>query len=490
MVRTAPGSVADPVRADEVDADPSPAVPTTWLAGIVAVLVAGAAWGIDRSLWLDEAYSLAVLHEPVRSVVADRGSMVGFHALLWPVSLVSEAPWVLRLLSLAASAAAVVLVVRGAAADHGRRAAVAAGLALATTWTVTSHAQEVRGYALGLLVTVAQWYGLRLWVRTGDRRHLRVWAALALVGTSVQGLLVLQVLAQVLAVELAGVGRERRNPVRWWAAVAAVPPAALALTGAATLTPYQPRLTATTATSLVESMVGPGRLGLPVLALAVLGAVVLVRRARTATTAIDRFTALVPVTWAVVPLVGLAAISVVTPKMVPRYVFPSVAGTALLVGVAMTALPTRRMAVGATAVVVALLAVHQVDGHRAGSGDWHGAAALVATEARPGDAVVFPRANRRPPFEAAWARRSSTPELTAINPDEPLDRTRWLRDDAPVAEVVAAATTHDRVWLVTEPFGSVDREQPVHDGIVAAGYRCAAPTSFGMNITVTLCVAP
>jgi 4-amino-4-deoxy-L-arabinose transferase-like glycosyltransferase len=460
------------------------------VAGIVAVLVAGAAWGIDRSLWLDEAYSLGAVHEPVRAAVVDRVSMLGFHLLLWPVTLISEAPWALRLVSLAASVAVVVLVMRTAAVDHGRRAAVTAGLVLATTWTVVSHAQEVRSYALGLLLTVAQWHLLRRWVRTGDRRALRGWTALALLVTVVHGLLILQVLAQALTVEAAKVDRARRLPVRGRAALAAVPPGILALTGAATLTPYQPPLTVSTATSLVESMVGPGRLGLPVLALAIVGAVVLVRRARGASDAIERFTALAPVAWAVVPLLGLAAVSVVTPKMMARYVFPSVAGTALLVGVAMTALPTRRIAAGAVAVVVALLAVHQIDGHRAGTGDWEAAAALVAEQARAGDAVVFPRANRRPPFEVAWDRRSSTPDLAVVNPDAPLGPSRWLRDDAPVAEVVAAATTHDRVWLVTEPFGSVDREQPVYDGITAAGYRCEDPAGFGMNITVTLCVAP
>lgn len=471
-------------------ADAHPALPTAWLAAIVAVLVAGALWGIDRSLWLDEAYSLGAVHELGRATIDDRASMLGFHLLLWPIALVSEAPWVLRLLSLGASAASVVLVARTAAIDHGRRAAVATGLFLATTWTVISHAQEVRSYALGLLVTVAQWHLLRSWVRSGDRRALWGWAVLAVLGTFVHGLLVLQVLAQGATVELAGVDRDRRVPVRWWAVAAAGPPAALALTGAATLTPYQPPLTATTVTSLVESMVGPGLRGLPVLALAAVGATLLVRRARAATPGADRFTALTPAVWAVVPLAALVAVSVVTPKMVPRYIFPSVAGTALLVGVAVTALPTRRIATGALAVVVALLALHQVDGHRAGSGDWAGAAALVAEQARPGDALVFPRANRRPPFEAEWDRRSSVPELETVNPDEPLGSTRWLRDDIPVDEVVAKATTHDRLWLVTEPFDSVDREQPVYDGITAAGYRCGDPSRFGMNITVTLCVGP
>lgn len=489
MAGRAPQAVAARPAVEVPEApDEAAAVPWSWVAAIGAVLVAGSLWGFDRSLWLDEAFSLAPLHEPVRAVVDDRGSMAAYHALLWPLSQISEAPWFLRIPSLVASVAAVVLVVRGVAAEQGRRAAVTAGLVLATTWTIVSHAQEMRGYALGVLVVVVQWRLLQDGLRRDDPRRIRVWTALAVVGTFVHGLLILQVLAQVAAVELAGFDRAARRRVRAGAAAAVLPPGLLALTGAASLTPYQPELGLETVRGIVESLSGPGVLGLPVLAMAALGGTRLVAAARTATTPGDRLVALLPLAWAVLPTVALCAISVATPKMVPRYVLPSVVGMAILVGVGVAALPTRRIAAAVVAVVVTCLALHQVDGHQAGTGDWGGAAAHVADGAEPGDAVVFPRANRRPPFEAEWVRLGSPPDVEAINPDRPLREVRWLEDDAPVAEVVARAAEHERVWVVTEPFQSLDREQPVVDGLRDAGYRQVEEVDFGMNIAVRLYV--
>ena len=472
---------------DAPTSDEHAPLPTAWTVGIVALFGVGALWGIARPLWLDEAFSLTALHDPWRALVDDRGSMALYHLLLWPLSLVSEAPWVLRLLSLAATAAALVLLVRGIAVDHGRRAAVVAGAVVATAWPVVSHAQEARSYALGLLVVMAQWRLLRAWLRDGDRRAIGFWGVLAVAGAFVHGLLILQVLAQAAAVELAGFDAATRRPVRWGLALGAVPPAALALLGATTLTAYQPPLTVGTVTTLVEDLVGPGLLGLPVLVLAVVGAARLVATARTAATPVARFAAALPVAWALVPPVALCAISVVSPKMFPRYVFPSIVGVAVLTGVALAALPARRIVLGATAVV-ALLAVHQIHGHQAGTGDWDRVAALVATEAAPGDAVVFPRANRRPPFEVEWAARDDVPAVTALNSDRPLGRLRFLEDDAPIAEVVARAAGHDRVWTVNEPFGSTDREQPVADGLAAAGFERVEEWDFGMSIVVHLYV--
>lgn len=465
-------------------------VPTSWLAAMVGVFLAGAAWGIARPLWLDEAFSLAVLEDPWRSVVADRGSMVGYHALLWPIRQLHDAPWLLRLPSVAAIAIAIVLVARLVARDHGRPAAVATGLLIAVGWPFVSHGQEVRSYALGLLVTVVQWLVLRRHLERGSRSALWWWAVLCIGSTAVHGLAILQVLGQAAAVELAGFDRATRRTTRTVLVVAAIAPAILALTGAASLTAYLPGVTPSTLVQVLELPIAPDLLGLPAIALAAMGAARLVGRARATGDPLVRFVAVTPLAWAVVPPAALIAVSLVTPKMVPRYVFPSAVGAVVLVGVGLAALPTRRHLVAATAVLLALAVSYQVAGHQAGTGDWTEAVRLVATESRPDDAIVFPRANRRTPFDAEWARLDDPPQRTAVNPDRPLGQVRWLDDDLPIAEVVADAGRHDRVWLVTEPFASLDREQPVADGLDELGFEQVQTWDLGMSVLVYLYERP
>jgi hypothetical protein len=209
-------------------------------------------------------------------------------------------------------------------------------------------------------------------------------------------------------------------------------------------------------------------LGFIVLAAAVMvGVVASVLALRAASTPIDRFHAIAPVGWAVLPFLGLIVLSLQQPLMVSRYLISSVAGVALLiaVGVGWTG---RRLANGTSlgrrfalaipiAPVALVLAIGQLTVHTRAGADWRSAAAAVTRRALPGDVVAFPEPRDRVPFEVAWAAENRPPYPQPVSPGRRFGTVRYFDGVVEGRGPVVHLPANRRVFVVFQPASATSR---------------------------------
>ncbi len=487
----APAPSPAPTRAPDA-ATPGPS--SSWapvLPGLVVGAVA-AVVGLDRSsLWRDEAYSLGAVHQLGPTLRETRGTMGAYYLLLRAWTTVSDSAVWMRSLSVVLALAALVVVVRLVARVADAATATRAGVFLGLSLLWVAYAQEARSYALVLLLTAVSWTALDHVVADEGptrRRWLLAHVATAALLPLAQGLAALQLAAQGVAL-LAG-----RADRRSWRALAPGLATSVAVTGllAAVGTGEAGSWVAPVDRDQIRALIDSFTSDVPVLALVLLAlagaGAVLCARAAGAPDAdvVTRVRAVAPVAWAVVPPALLLAISLAgRPTLVPRYVMASAAGVAVLWAVASARLDARRDLPLAAVVVTALLALGQVRLHDQTGDDWRAAARAVAAEARPGDVVLLPTSEVRPPFEAAWAEADGDP-LAVVGSDRPLGEVRRIDDHLPDDELVEAAQAHERVWVVAEDREGL-RTEAIED-LEAAGYRTAGTWAEAGEVPATLLV--
>jgi energy-coupling factor transporter transmembrane protein EcfT len=96
------------------------------------------------------------------------------------------------------------------------------------------------------------------------------------------------------------------------------------------------------------------------------------------------------VSWATLPLlVALGYSLLINPVLQPRYVIYIIPAWAVLLGIAIAKIPARVVSIAAGVVVLAILA-QSLGGYYSGylKPDFRDAAALVASQTQPGDAMV------------------------------------------------------------------------------------------------------
>lgn len=452
-----------------------------WAAPVTAMLVALAlsARGLtDRALWLDESFSLGATEQLRGTIESTGGTMAAYYVMLTAWTRIAGTSMVsLRLPSaLLVSAAVLVTVAWARRFLRPGRELWAAALAIAALPSITRFGQEARSYALVMFVTAGCWAlaaGAVTKQEAGRpdaaRPYWLALAALSAVGEAAHGLFVLQLLALVASLLwLPGRREHLRSLVPSGIAVVAVA-LLMARQGASKVADWVPPLSLTQAGAAAEDLAGPALVALIVICLAVAGATSLTRR--TAGDPVARWLQIAPVAWAVAPPALLLALSLIRPYMIGRYVVASAPALALLAGVGATAVdrawrdpdrPRRRLLAPATAILALALLLGQVAlAHEPGHG-WDDAATIVAEQARPGDALLFPMPVLRSPFDAAW--RDLDLDLTATAPellgsDRPLGTVRRLHEYWGLDQVEAGLADADRLWLVhaTDP-GWGDRE--------------------------------
>ncbi|PWJ48469.1 Uncharacterized membrane protein [Quadrisphaera granulorum] len=446
------------------------------LSVLVPALLAAAltAYRYDaKPFWRDEVYTLSTAGRSVGDMMGllserDAG-LVGYYLIMQPWIAVSEASWWIRLPGAVATVVLVALV-----AVLGRRFAgpwggLVAGTVAALAPAVYLHGQEARPYPMALTAVVVT---VLLLLRSTERPRAWIWpvaATTALLAVLLHPLVTLPSVGAVFFAVWLRPGRARR-----WALVLAALPAGLVGAGLVVAGSMQAAERPPAPATLPEYftfwrlVADVPWLGWAVLALAVVGAVVLLRRGPTRDSGREPH-ALVLVLWAPMPVLAITTLGLMGGYFNQRYASAALPAIAVLAAVALTALPAaaRRLAsrsargerwagwAAVTAVVVLLVSLVPAGvgfrQARAGFDDPAGAAQQIAAQAQPGDAVVYVGNVVRPMVEAYYPPGLAgsdrlTDALLVASPED--SDTLGGLEVYRVVDKIAELAPHRRVWLV------------------------------------------
>ena len=370
-----------------------------WLAvaGLLVPLILLTALSLRQlgalSFWRDEVSSVLFARGSVEELLTIVGrdrdavglaNMAFYYLVLHFWMSLGDTEEVIRLLSVAFGVAGVVPIYFVARRVGGTLAAVVAAGTFALMPFVIHFSQEARGYSLAMLVSGALTWLLLIGL---DRRE-RIWPWLVYGVVGALGLYVHFFVALVILAHGIWVLATRSLPP-WRSVLAAGVPLALAVApvplviaqyggGHGWIPGLTPGLLVNVALGLAS-----GPILLLVVALAI-GAALYLRRGD------PRIWLLALVVF--VPIVAATMVSVIKPVLVLRYFAVCVPAIATLVGVGVTAMPGRVWRVGSLAVLAAALVLAVPRAYGDGRGmDWRAAAAWIAAEGTPADALVVPR---------------------------------------------------------------------------------------------------
>lgn len=368
-------------------------------------------WGIDGpSYWRDEGDTISAVSRSLPQLSRLLGHVDAVHGLyyllVWPVAqLAGTGEIATRLPSALAMAAAALGVTTIARRLASRRAARCAGLLFAVLPEVTVQGHDARPYAM---VTAAAVLASYLLIRVADDPRA---GRLAGYGVSVVLLGYLHLFALLLvpahALALAGLTTKPGHLIRRWlvtvaaAAIAIVPLALVGWTQRGQIG-WIPRPGWSDAGQLVVTLAGGTALAAALTGLLI--ACGLVRGCGPVPDQADpgrRRLAWLAAPWLILPPVILFAASVIRPAYYLPYVVFCLPAVALLAGSGLAALgwPSRLTATVllAVAIIPTQLAIRVPDS----GGALRPAAQILAAQARPGDAIVYPQGGI-PPWYLAY----------------------------------------------------------------------------------------
>jgi hypothetical protein len=454
-----------------------------------------------RSLWLDEAASVAIASQHGAAfgtaLAHDGGNMLGYYALLHAlIGAFGSGAFVIRVVSAIAAAATVALVGLIGLRLFDRRVALAAGSLMAVSLSLVYWGQDARGYALMVALIAASF--LAYLALLDGRAGWRAWIAYVLLTTAAvyAGLeAVLVVPAQLVALLWY---RDRLRPVLSAVAVAAlccVPLAVLAanrgsgqlfwvprpslriakqVLQALTSSALQPRFYTSTSTALV----------LLTVLIAGAGAWKLGRLLRADRRPAAWRPALV-LSWLLVPvLLALFESAVGQSIFQARYVLVSLPAVALLLAWTLVDRRLPRLFTLATlAALIALRALQLAPAYGVSPENWQKAASYVFAHTRAGDCAAFYPLDARMPFQ--YYLGTSDTALTPVLPPAPWDRVRpFVEQYASLSrsQLSALPARCRRVWLVSSHEGRVggppvSRVNYARFLQLKAGLRAAYPSS-------------
>ena len=445
-----------------------------WLAA--AVVFATGSW--IPSLWGDEAASLMSAERSLpsllgmlRTVDAVHGTYyLGLH--VW-IGVAGTSPFALRLPAVLAGAAAVAAVFALGRLLRSRRVGVLAAAVLVLVPRMTDISEEVRSYAFS--AAVAAWLTVVL-VVIARRRHpgsrfFVLYAVLLALGVYTFLYTGLIVLAHALV--LLVLRSPRRTLRRWFVACAAAVLAAspilvLAYAERAQVAYLGRRIEVTAHSVLVSTWFGAVPLAAVGWSLIALAAVVALRhasRARRAggvacSTGSGCRLELVGASWVLVPSTIVIGAQFVMPAFSARYLAFCAPAIALLVAAGIDRILSTSRVLGATAIVVVVLAavpigIAQRAPYADNRSDWAEISSTMAHLASPGDGAVFDDAVR-PSRRTRLASRTypqgfaALDDLTLRSPwfaNPGWNDTAWPLTSAVVKERLAR---YQRVWLIDD----------------------------------------
>ena len=357
-------------------------------------------WTAPHGLWLDEATSVRISSLPFPSFVrfvtgGGEPNMALFHALLWPVAQLDASDRLLRVLPVAFGSLAL-----GATYLLGRRlfdltTATVAIAVLAVHGFTTRYATEVRGYSLMVLLTLLAALVLHRAVTEKQRRWWIGYGVLAVLAYFAHELALLTIGAQLLS--LLALGRK----VPWKPALAVSATIGFtfvawrAITSSANRAEgvrWIPNLSTTQVTDTLRTLTGGSNATLVLVGGSVVAGMVLsFAHLRREGPGVSAWPGILITASVVVPLAGALALLTVQPMFLARYFQAVLPPMALLIGVAVSALPRRPiLAIVFTILLAAVIVAEHpnLDSHDRGGSDE--AAGYLAANVQPGDAVFLP----------------------------------------------------------------------------------------------------
>ena len=437
----------------------------SWAVLLIVLLLSGALFLFRSggpSFWYDEAFSIQVVSNGLTHMHAvAQGTevyMLLYYGLLrWWLEL-GTSELTVRLLSALFAMGAVAATWLLARRLFDARVAALAAVLLAMNAMVIAYAQEARTYALLLLLTTFATYALVVALESGQRRW---WISYVVTAALVPyahlaGALVL--VAQAIAV----LGHPDRPSIRSLSIVAlaiglAVTPLALAVvaSGAGGIG-WVSSLDASTVGLMATQLAGGGNTGQTIPAwtllvvyvvLAVAGTGSLLRQRRPTT----RWSAVLLVSWLVLPIVVLGVASVVKPLLVTRYLIEITPPLAILAAVALSRIARL------SAFVVALVALLVL----AAAGDWTYYGNPGKPGWRPATEYVAQHSSAHDRWISyeSWAWRPMALYADMLHPQDGFPLRLWRDLDssasdfsAQLGRVAAELAAEERdIWVVAPP---------------------------------------
>jgi mannosyltransferase len=377
---------------------------------LVLALTAGlGAYELGRkSLWHDEAFTVAVAHgdgETFRRSVLGQEAFATLYYSAIRLLPTGDGEAALRVPSVLLAMLAAVTCYALARELFGARVAVITALLLSVNVLFVRYAQEARAYALALwLVVLAGWLLVRA-VREPTWRRWLTFGAVSAVAAHAHFFAVFVLAGQLLSLApLRSVLPWRR--VAGAAGLAAVLLLPLTVVLLLTNSGGRQKLPQTSVAALAAQLAGisPTPLGVlqaVVLVLCGLAAAVAAMRRRRAADPVLRWRFWLVACWIGGPLALAGLVSVFWPVFVTRYFIVCLPAVMLLLAVG---LDRARPALRAVALLLVLLAAGQalhgyyLQTYKDGE-NWRGLVQHVADQARPGDSVIFLSHYGRRPFE-------------------------------------------------------------------------------------------
>ena len=424
-----------------------------WVFAFLLLLASAAAAAVRfheigrRSVWFDEGLSLGMAQIPLAELVRRPLSLglrnqVFYYLALHPWHLLGDDISTVRAFSAVCSVVSVVLTSLLGRRLFGAFAGVSAGSLLALHWFSIRYAQEARGYALATMLTCLAALLLARFVERGRGRDLAGWTLASGLAMYAHFFALFAVASQVFSLVALGPRAllDRRMVLAGIAGIVLlVAPIVQSLSGAShQLLYWVPPVSLESVVQQTVSLAGGSR-SLPWLYLVVLG-ILLVRIVRAADP-VSRWGNALCISWALGPLLAIAAVSLWSPILLSRYLVMSIPAWTLAAGAAAGAmLRSKRLMPLACALVGVLLAselgaVGSV--YRSTFEDWKTPATLIAAETRPGDTILY---------ETSWSGLALGYYLdrSSARPERLQKGELLFSNDFDKAE----ASSAERVWLV------------------------------------------
>ena len=468
------GATAETARAAGWRGDePLLRAPLLQAALISAVAFVVILWTAPHGLWLDEATSVRIASLPLPSFfrfVTGGGepNMALFHALLWPVAQLDASDRMLRVLPILFASLAL-----GATYLIGRRffdltTAVVAVVVLAVHGFTTRYATEVRGYSLMVLLTLLAALALHRAVTDERRRWWVCYGVLAVLAYFAHELALLTIGAQLVSLLALGRKVPWRPVLAVSAAIGFTFVAWRLITSAANRTEgvrWIPGLSSSQVTDTLRTLSGGSNATLVLVgAFVIAGIVISGLRLRRDGAGVAAWPGVLVAASVVLPLVAALVLSTVQPMFLARYFQAVLPPMALLIGVAVSALPRRPiLAIAFTTLLAAVIVAQHPDLDTRDRGGSDEAAAYVAAGVQPGDAIFLPYNEELGALQ--WYAADELPDgVIDPRPGSPSDAlfTDWWWDEPTrmgdgLADAAAidpamwreSLASIDRVWVVS-----------------------------------------